>query len=199
LRGLVELQGHPDLRAARKVEALRHDANNGARQAIKRDGSSKDIRVAAQAALPEGIAQDHNVGRMASFFPGRKITSHGRLLAHHPEERCRDQCRVQLLGPFHAGPVCRNRTERRDLFEDPVPVAQAVIIGRRADILLSRPGALADPVDSFGAGIGGGRTRMEFATLKSVVFAPMLTASVRVAESTSKGSRPRRRTMCGTL
>ena len=151
---LVEPQRHPDLRAARKVEALRHHADNGAREAIQRDRSSDDFRVAAQAALPEGVAHNRDVGRMASFFPGRKITPHSRQRAHHPEERCRDHCRVQLLGPFHAGPVCRNRIERCHLFEDTVPVAQTVVIGRRTDILLSGPGALADPVDSLGAGIG---------------------------------------------
>ncbi len=56
------------------------------------------------------------------------------------------------------------------------------------------PLALADPIDPIGIGIGKRTIRIELATLNTVVFAPMQTASVSVAASAKNGSRRKLRT-----
>ena len=154
MKRFVQRQGHPDLCAAREVEALRHDADDGARQTIDGHGLSGDICVAAQAASPEVVAQNDRGRRLRPFFLRPKITPYARPHAHHAKERCRNLRRIQLLRSLHAGPVHVDPVERGNFFEDPVTLAQTVIIRHRAYVFAIRSRPFADPVDALGAGIG---------------------------------------------
>jgi hypothetical protein len=88
------------------------------------------------------------------FFLGREITSDGGAHAHDAEERCGNEGGYQLLGPLDAGPVDVDAIEGGDFFEDAVVFADAVVIGGGADVFVIGAGALADPIDAIGGGIG---------------------------------------------
>jgi hypothetical protein len=68
----VELHGHPDLRrlggvhreVGRKREAPRHDADDPPRLPVQLDDLSEDVRVSAEAVLPDGVGEDGD-GRSA--------------------------------------------------------------------------------------------------------------------------------------
>ncbi len=77
-----------DFRTFRKVETLRHDADNSARNAVDGDRLVKNVWVAAEASLPETVSDDSD-GVLAGLILFRKKgATHDRLHAGRVEKVC---------------------------------------------------------------------------------------------------------------
>lgn len=61
-------------------EAATRDADHGVRRAVERDALSDDVIAAAEAALPQSMADNDGV-----VFTGHKSAPDGHCLVHHTE------------------------------------------------------------------------------------------------------------------
>jgi hypothetical protein len=145
---LVDIGRHPDLYAVRKIEALRHHADDGMRQALKRDRLADDLRITAEPIPPEVVAQDRDRRLSGALVSGADVAAHQGGGAHHAEERVRGGRAMELFRMLDPGPVEYKWPTIPDLFEDPVLLAQAVVVRRHSDLFVGGAGSLADPIDA---------------------------------------------------
>ena len=101
----LERDRHVDVRAA-PHEALRHDADHGAHGVVQPKLAAEHVRVAAELALPESIAQHHDRLRAGARIVGRRRPPDERRHAHHVERVERavvaaQPLRIAVAGPQH--------------------------------------------------------------------------------------------------
>ena len=101
----VHRQGTPDLGSLGIVEALRHHADDGVRQAVERQRLAHGVRIGAQAAAPEGIADHHDCRRCRALPRPAPDSAPSWARAQHGKEGRRHLGGVQLFGLFTAAPV----------------------------------------------------------------------------------------------
>jgi len=114
--GVIVGDGPIDLRARRIVEAWRQHARNVIRERIEHDRASDDAGIAAEASLPEAVAQDDGVlaGPVESVGPDPAVNG---LDAEQRKEICRADDGRRVLGPRAAADVVLRRIVRRDVRE----------------------------------------------------------------------------------
>src|SRR4051812_14107578 len=107
MRGAVEPGGIATLERERRpafvavlpeVEVRRHYADDFVWFAVGADDSSNDGGIAAELALPERVAQDHDAIQSALVFAGTEVAADLRCHAEHPEEIGGDAERDDQLG-----------------------------------------------------------------------------------------------------
>src|SRR5688500_15669325 len=82
----VPAQLLPEVGLAGKAESMRHDADDGVRKSVEANGPADDRRVAAEARLPESMADDRFLLGSEEVRMHREATAHGRLHAEHVEQ-----------------------------------------------------------------------------------------------------------------
>ena len=100
----------PQLGPAREVEAGRHHTHDGEGIAVENERLADDLRVAAEAALPQAVAQQGDDVPVLRFLLGQERAPQQRHPPQQGEEVRRDGGRVQPLGIARAG---EGRAERR--------------------------------------------------------------------------------------
>ena len=100
LRGRGELLPGGHLRPARKLEALRHDADDRVVFVVKLHSAVKDARVAAEVAPPEVVADDGDVISSLLLVFRRERAAQERRDAERAEEV---RGRARALDSFGAG------------------------------------------------------------------------------------------------
>ncbi len=107
-RRRIHRERHPELRrVAQTLEAGRHDADHGVlpRRAAERERAPEDLRIGAESALPQTVAQNDHVRRLGhEVLVGLKHAAARRRHAQQRKVRRRDEFSVDalgLLGPDH--------------------------------------------------------------------------------------------------
>ena len=96
---------HVDLARGHEVEVPRHDADHFVGLVVERNPASDDVGCAAEAALPQSVADDDDAHALVVLVLGEGPTEHG-LHAEHAPERPGDLPRGNLFGFAFAG-ECR--------------------------------------------------------------------------------------------
>ena len=79
-------QRHPELSVVRKLEALRHHADDLVGLAVEEHASAQDGRTGLISNCPEFVAEDHHAGRTRHVIAGGKRASQCRVDPEHREE-----------------------------------------------------------------------------------------------------------------
>src|ERR1700756_3955302 len=82
----VRLQRNPQIRRRIRGEALWQNADNRYRRAVQLDGSSHDLRVAAEACLPSSVADDGQRWSIGHILGGGKHAAADRLYSENRKE-----------------------------------------------------------------------------------------------------------------
>ena len=82
----VPLQLLPEVGFAREAEAGRHDAHDRVRETVQPNRSSNDSRVAAEARLPQPVADDRFVFRTEQSRVDGEATTDCGLNSEHVEQ-----------------------------------------------------------------------------------------------------------------
>src|ERR1039457_6013092 len=96
------------LRAIRELKPWRHDPDDGLRDAVHNHLAAEHERVAAEAPLPEAVADDHHRVTALLVFLGRKCAPEARLGCQQVEKVGRDARRRDALRFATARQVKRN-------------------------------------------------------------------------------------------
>ncbi len=88
----------PDLRVVRKQHLFGHDPDDGGWLAVDANGRADDVRIAAVAVLPEGVADDGDGLGALLLVGGREIAAEEGRLTDQAEDICGDPGTSCLLG-----------------------------------------------------------------------------------------------------
>src|ERR1022692_633061 len=127
------------LRAIRELKPWRHDPDDGLRDAVHNHLAAEHARVAAEAPLPEAVADDHHRVTALLVFLGRKCAPEARLGCQQVEKVGRDARRRDALRFATARQVKRNIHEQGGLLQRARVVPEA-FIERRGDGPVERYG-----------------------------------------------------------
>src|SRR5262249_55679479 len=96
----IERRSHrlPDFRLDGKAEARRHYADDGYALVVNSDCAADDSRVAAEAPLPQTIADDRRRSRAGLVFFFKKMPATGRIHAEQRKQARHDARAIDPLG-----------------------------------------------------------------------------------------------------
>ncbi len=132
-RRRVEGEGDPQIRrVGQPLEPGRHDAGNRVAVGVERQGLADDVRVRPEAALPQAVAQDDDVGRPRDvvLVGGEGASARGGD-AQQAEVRRRDELGEDALRLVGARQRQRLVVEGGHRFEALRPVAPVGVVGIR--------------------------------------------------------------------
>ena len=140
---LGEHHGRPEVRGLsgersrlqEEAETRRHDADDRDGTAVDLDGPPDDGRIAAEAALPEAVAEDHDLIVPVGTFVGREGAAEHRRDAEGREEARHDELRDELLRPAVAGEVDPVVVETGHRRERRFPLLPPAVVERGDDVL----------------------------------------------------------------
>ena len=133
-------------------EIARHHADHRIAVVVEGDLSSDDRRIAAEAAPPQGIAENGHVRPVEAILGRLKIPSQHRSHAQHPEVTRADALPVELFRLAGAGRCRPPGLENGDRIERAVPFNQRAIHAERS--IVARPIAPEFPDHRDASGIG---------------------------------------------
>ena len=99
------------------LEALRHDTDDGVRLAVDPYGALQDIRVGFEAALPQGMTQDHDSRVPLLFVRRDDPPAHEGLDLEEIPDATRGEQPVQSFGLSIPREVVLSAPEGTHLFE----------------------------------------------------------------------------------
>ena len=153
----LDLEGNPDVGLGIGEEGFSQDTDDGVGLIAEGDAGADDVGVAAELALPEAVADDHDVAAVGGIFLGGEGAAEDDGRAEEPEVRFGNVDAVDLLGNG-AGEVEAGTTEivGSDILKDAGLGFPVVEVHRRAHGAVALGKGVHELHHALGLGIGEG-------------------------------------------
>src|SRR5205085_7751820 len=122
------LNGHKQINRRLPLERLRQHADNGEALIVERDRLPDDVWIAAEAALPQPLTDDHCATCARLIFFGREVAPQRGRDAERGEETGRAFARAQPFRAAPAGPDVPAAPKRRQPLEDRASTAPGWVV-----------------------------------------------------------------------
>ena len=151
----IDLEGDPDVGLRIGDERFSQDTDDGVGLVAEGDAGTGDVGVAAELALPEAVADDHDVAAVGSLFLGGEGAAEDDGRAEEAEVGFGNVDAVDLLGN-DAGEVEARATEivGGDVLKDAGLGFPDVVVNRRAAGAVALRKGVHELHDALGLGIG---------------------------------------------